>query len=82
LEDLPNVPGETPHVPQETPHEPQEKRQVPQGEVHVPYRGEILAKYRAAFLAASFVSALRNVSNLFHTVAACGTKVSPPSGGR
>jgi hypothetical protein len=67
--------GETPHVSQETPHEPQERHQVPQGEVHVPYSGEILAKSRAAFLAAGFVMALRNVPDLFHTVATCTMKV-------
>jgi hypothetical protein len=77
------VPGENPtsrrrpHDPKETPHEPQARRQVPQGEDHV-YSGEVLAKSRAAFLAAAFVSALRNVPDLFQTVAAFTMKVSPP----
>jgi hypothetical protein len=76
--DAPQGTGETPYVPHETPHELQETSQVPQGEVHVPHRGELFAKSRAAFLAAGFVSALRSVGDSFHTLAACATKVSPP----
>jgi hypothetical protein len=76
--DLPNERVETAHVPQETPHEPQGTGQVPQGVVHVPQSGERLAKFRAAVLADDLVSALQSMTDLFHMMAACATKVSPP----
>jgi hypothetical protein len=76
--DAPRGPGETPYVPHETPHELQETTYVLQGVAHVPHRGELFAKSRAAFLAAGFVTALRSAADSFHTLITCATKVSPP----
>jgi hypothetical protein len=73
--DLPHVWGKTPYVPQETPHKPQETNQVLQEVVHLHHRGEICAKSRATFLAACLERALQSISDSFHMLAACATKV-------
>jgi hypothetical protein len=73
--DAPRGPGETPYVPHETPHELQETTDVLQGVTHVPHRGDLFAKSSAAFLAAGLVSALQSSADLYHTLAACATKV-------